>query len=386
MAAAPVAAMAGGLLVPDTAMAAPAKPKLTLTYEPAETQAHMRGIRWLTRRYGRYNATSLSMPAIGSWAFHPVPVDKVPGWPKGETETPLPAAAYGWAPRDHYANDTSWNWWPQGITTYYDATGRNSTRMMVSWYDKNYVQGARIALIDRRAANPRYQYIKLVTAKPQGRGYTWEVDPNLHAGGLAWYRNRLYVTDSEQNALLVFNTDDIFRINDPHAPWALPLSRTYKADANEANLKFSQVAVDRTSLASPFRRTTLIVNGFERAGQSQSIGRWSFAYGPSGSLITEGKTATAADVYTIHRGSGIPANRGIQGAVTVRNTMYLSVSRGANHGYLSTALLGTNQEGTAKVKWQVPRGPEDLSYDGRNGWMWGLGEHYGYRNVYAMKV
>ncbi|WP_436961345.1 hypothetical protein [Streptomyces sp. SudanB182_2057] len=289
----------------------------------------------------------------GTWAFHPVALDKVPDWPK-ET-TPLPVAAYGWSPGDLDATDERRGWWPQGITTYYDATGRNGTRMMVSWYNKS--KGPRVALIDRRATDPRYHYIKLATAKREGNGYVPEVIQGLHAGGLAWYRNRLYVTDSEQNALLVFNTDDIVRTGDRQAPWALLLSRTYKSDAQKADLRFSQVSVDRTSLASPFRRATLIVNGWETEGQSQNVGRWSFAYGPSGSLITQGATATAADVYTIHRGNGIPERRGVQGAVTVRNTMYLSVSRGNQPGYLSTARLGANQEGTAEVRWQVPRGP-----------------------------
>ncbi|MET9759982.1 hypothetical protein ABZ016_13130 [Streptomyces sp. NPDC006372] len=379
MAATPIAAMAGGLLVPETAVAAPAKPNLALTYDPSKTATHVRGIRWLNMRRGRLNATTLPLPRVGSWEFRRVPA-KIPDWPQ---DTPLPVVAYGWSPNDRDANDEARRWWPQGITTYYDATGRDGTRMMVSWYNEDDPKGARVALIDRGAG--RYHYIKLVETKPSGRGYTFGVIKGLHAGGLAWYRNRLYVTDSKQSALLVFNTDDIFRTGDSQAPWALPLSRTYTSN-NPGALRFSQVAVDRTSLASPFRRTTLIVNGWETDGVSQSIGRWSFAYGPSGSLITEGNTATAADVYTIHRGTGIPEGRGVQGAVTVNNTMYLSVSVGNDDGYLSTALLGANQEGTAKEMWRVSRGPEDLSYDGRNGWMWGLGEHPGFRNVYAMKV
>ncbi|WFB11314.1 hypothetical protein LRS74_32955 [Streptomyces sp. LX-29] len=142
---------------------------------------------------------------------------KIPDWPD---DTPLPVAAYGWSPGDPDAK--SKDWWPQGITTYYDVTGLDGTRMMVSWYNKDEAKGARVALIDRRAANPRYHYIKLVTAKPNGNEYTAELIRGLHAGGLAWYRNRLYVTDSEQNALLVFNTDDIFPSGDPQAPWALP--------------------------------------------------------------------------------------------------------------------------------------------------------------------
>uniref|UniRef100_UPI0035A889EA transposase n=1 Tax=Streptomyces siderophoricus TaxID=2802281 RepID=UPI0035A889EA len=43
-AATPVAAMACGLLVPGTAMTAPANPTVTPTYEPSDTAAHVRGI------------------------------------------------------------------------------------------------------------------------------------------------------------------------------------------------------------------------------------------------------------------------------------------------------------------------------------------------------
>ncbi|MGW1658550.1 hypothetical protein [Streptomyces atratus] len=66
--------------------------------------------------------------------------------------------------------------------------------------------------------------------------------------------------------------------------------------------------------------------------------------------------------------------------------MYLSVSRGKKPGLFSTAQLRQNGEGKAIEQWQVPRGPEDLSYDGHNRWMWGLGEYVGYRTVYAMRV
>ncbi|MGX1127856.1 hypothetical protein RKD49_000046 [Streptomyces glaucescens] len=395
MAAAPIVATTGGLLVPETALAAPAKPTLTMSYEPTESAALMKGIRRLQRdRRSRLNAQTLPLPARGAWEFPRVRVDKVPDWPDPE-KTPFPAVAYGWSPRDHEALEEDLGWYPQGITTSYDATGRNGTRMMVSWYNrKDEKRGARIALIDRRSDNPRYHYIRLVRTEPKsGGGFAALPIEDLHAGGLAWYRNRLYVTDSKKNALLVFNTDDIFASTKDdfpsgvrEDPWVLPLSRTYQSQNKDVDLTFSQVAVDRTSLSSPFRRTTLIVNGWETAGESQNIGRWSFAYGPSGSLLTDGKIATAADVYKIHRGSGLPPDRGVQGAVTVRNTMYLSVSNGHQQGYLSTAALGANQEGTALVKWRVPRGPEDLSYDGRNRWMWGLGEWEGYRNVYAMRV
>ncbi|WP_159073437.1 hypothetical protein [Streptomyces sp. RTd22] len=394
MAAAPIVATTGGLLVPETALAAPAKPTLTMSYEPTESTAHMEGIRWLQRdRRSRLNAQTLPLPARGAWEFPRVPVNNVPDWPNPR-KTPLPAVAYGWSPRDQEAQRQALGWFPQGITTYYDATGRNGTRMMVSWYNDKYKKrGARIALIDRRSGNPRYHYIRLVTTEPKGDGFIPVMIEGLHAGGLAWYRNRLYVTDSKNNALLVFNTDDIFASRegdfpsgDLGDPWVLPLSRTYTSQNQDADLEFSQVAVDRTSLSSPFRRTTLIVNGWVTADESQNIGRWSFNYGSSGSLLTDGKIATAADVYKIHRGTGVPPGLGVQGAVTVRNTMYLSVSNGQQHGYLSTAALGANQEGTAREKWRVPRGPEDLSYDGRNRWLWGLGEWEGYRNVYAMRV
>lgn len=394
MAAAPIVATTGGLLVPETALAAPAKPTLTMSYDPSASTGHMERIRWLQRdRRSRLNAQTLPLPARGAWEFPRVPVNKVPDWPDPK-ETPLPAVAYGWSPRDQEAQKEAGGWYPQGITTYYDATGRNGTRMMVSWYNKDKKRGARIALIDRRSDNPRYHYIRLVGTEPKsGGGVTAVPIEGLHAGGLAWYRNRLYVTDSKNNALLVFNTDDIFASTKDdfpsgvrEDPWVLPLSRTYTSQNKDVDLTFSQVAVDRTSLSSPFRRTTLIVNGWETAGESQNIGRWSFNYGPSGSLLTDGNIATAADVYKIHHGTGVPPKLGVQGAVTVRNTMYLSVSNGQQHGYLSTAALGANQEGTARTKWRVPRGPEDLSYDGRNRWLWGLGEWEGYRSVYAMRV
>ncbi|MFI2345810.1 hypothetical protein ACH492_01845 [Streptomyces sp. NPDC019443] len=384
MAAAPVVAAAGGLLVPESAMAAQAESPLILEYDPAETGAHVQGIRWLTRRFGKYDAAEISLAR--AWGVTKLSPAEVPSWP---ARSPEPAFAFGWSPNDPDAN-TKGKWHPQGVTTYYDAMGRNRKRMMVSWYDQSSADnGARIAVIDRSGSDPRYHYVALVKAVKSGSGYAAEPISGLHAGGLAWYRNRLYVTDSKNGALLVFNTDELFKFGGA-TPYAMPLSRTYQADDDsKARLKFSQVSVDRTSLQGPFRRATLIVNEWVPDKKPQLVGRWSFAYGSGSLLLSDRTRAQSSSVYRVERGSGLPGGTGIQGAVAIGNTLYLSVSDGANEGYFSAVALNREGVGTAVTKWRVPRGPEDLSYEdrpGRGGWVWGLGEYVGNRHVYAMPV
>ncbi|MEV2212669.1 hypothetical protein AB0H86_14645 [Streptomyces sp. NPDC050997] len=397
MAAAPLVATTGGLLVPESAMASQAaqvEAPLTLTYNPAETSANVQGIRWLIRKYGgrRYNAATISLAR--AWQVTNVTAEDL-NWP---TDSPKPEFVFGWSPNDQDANTAHWH--PQGVTTYYDAWGRNGKRMMVSWYNKSSSkEGARIAVIDRSGNDRRYHYVTLVRAKRSGKdAYTTEALSGLHAGGLAWYRNRLYVTDSENGALLVFNTDDLFKPGgDTPYEYAMPLSRIYTADeASKKRLTFSQVSVDRTSLQGPIRRTSLIVNSFDNQDpenrptyENQIVGRWSFEYN-SGSLQSSGTTARSSSVYRVNRGSGLPVERGIQGAVAIRNRLHLSVSDGVGgKGLFSTVPLNGEGVGTAVATWQVPRGPEDLSYEersGRGGWVWGLGEYVGNRHVYAMRV
>ncbi|MFE7393252.1 hypothetical protein [Streptomyces sp. NPDC057582] len=385
MVAAPVLATAGGLLVPESALAAQAEPPLTLAYDLDETSAHVRGIRWLTQNFGRFDAARISL--AGAWGVTKVDPARVPSWPAA---SPKPAFVFGWSPNDPDASRPGSDWYPQGVTTYYDAMGRIRKRMMVSWHDT----GARVAIIDRSGRDPRYHYAELVRAVKTVSGYAAEPISGLHAGGLAWYRNRLYVTDSQAGALLVFNTDEMFKHPDANkvkvTPYAMPLSRTYQADeASREKLAFSQVSVDRTSLQGPFRRTSLIVSSFARDDKPQHVGRWSFAYNSGSLLLSTGTTARSSAVYQINRGRGLPSGRGIQGAVAIRNSLYISVSNGSGEGLFSTAALNRDGVGTAELKWRVPRGPEDLSYEdrpGRGGWMWGLGEYVGNRHVYAMPV
>ncbi|MEV8531876.1 hypothetical protein [Streptomyces sp. NPDC051211] len=141
-----------------------------------------------------------------------------------------PAEKFCWDAGD---SDTK-EWIPQGITGVSDAQADElwGTRkpVVTAWYDKSdndlcssspgtcYEKGVRLSFLDPETA---------VTGDPEGRRYRHVllVEPyyntynhisykaiNLHAGGIAWYKNYLYVADT-MNGLRVFDMRSILDLN-----------------------------------------------------------------------------------------------------------------------------------------------------------------------------
>ncbi|MGW1554060.1 hypothetical protein ACWCQX_47010, partial [Streptomyces sp. NPDC002346] len=127
------------------------------------------------------------------------------------------------------------------------------------------------------SAKPRYEHVLLVEPRAMP-GESYDFGPvDVHAGGIAWHRNRLCVADTK-GGLRVFNTDQMFRVSTggPARSWcgynagtrkyyaygyryALPQSRAY--DNAGARLVYSQAAIDHS--AGP---PTLLVSEFQAVG------------------------------------------------------------------------------------------------------------------------
>ncbi len=385
MAAAPLVAAAGGLLVPSTAEAVePTPPEFRVTHRD-----HPKGTIGYT-----YPATIAGLLALLPNAR---PETVIAGAPhQGVTNLGL------WAKPDRLAYAFAWDadtkdsrdpdWFPQGITTSYDSRpgGRPSGKRMVlvSWYARKdgskFGQGARVSFVDvTDPANPRYEHVLLVEPRPRP-GVPYDFRPvNVHAGGIAWHRDRLYVADTK-GGLRVFNTDQMFRTSTDgpaksrygyHVPtrqyhaygyrYALPQSRAY--DNAGAPLTYSQVAIDH-SVGPP----TLFVSEFKRSGTSWLV-RWHLD--PVTGAITTEQARAQVQV-------SLPK---IQGAVSWQGHHFFSLSNKEHRGYLAARVAGATQPGRFG---RLSIGPEDLSFSayGGNRRIWGLGEYPYKRHVYAVRL
>lgn len=113
--------------------------------------------------------------------------------------------------------------YPQGITTSRDAVGTANSGnydghqlVLVSWYTRDSCGGdqerSRITLVDWDATYPN-KYRKILLVEPTGTAATPNFrDIPIHAGGVSWYGDYLYVADTGRG-MRVFDMRKILRTN-----------------------------------------------------------------------------------------------------------------------------------------------------------------------------
>lgn len=130
--------------------------------------------------------------------------------------------SFCWDPADAGASGGNLEWTPQGITTAADAQDDQSwgtvQPLIVTWYnnDSESVKGVRVTFIDPFTGD--YQHVLLVYPFVNASGDTSYMSvrtaqdssgKSLHAGGVAWYGNYLYVADTARG-FRVFDLRYIF--------------------------------------------------------------------------------------------------------------------------------------------------------------------------------
>lgn len=124
------------------------------------------------------------------------------------------------------ADSKSPEWVPQGVTGVSDAKANeswNGTKpLLVSWYDsKNaachkgspdwcHKKGSRISFLDSQTG--RYANVLLAYPKVNSAHHLSYSPVNVHAGGITWYGNYLYVADTYRG-IRVFDMRRIFDLN-----------------------------------------------------------------------------------------------------------------------------------------------------------------------------
>ncbi|GHE32720.1 hypothetical protein GCM10017673_39440 [Streptosporangium violaceochromogenes] len=284
-------------------------------------------------------------------------------------------------PVDWYCFDAADNavtdWYPQGLTCASDA-GVDGNTFVVSWYHRPQAgpeRGVRLSFLD--TAKLRYRHVLLVAADPGGG-----ISPiDIHAGGVAWYGDLLYVADTRRG-LRVFDVGHILEVNGKGKTTVGEKNGVYSAfgyryvmpqigawtPAAAGSGRFSFAAVDRST--DPH---TLISGEYvEAPGKVGRVARWPL--NPDGSLPTDADgVASAVDAHHLPEGR-------IQGALSHKGAWYLSKGAGATRNGSLVVV------GEAVSRRPYPVGPEDLTCLRDEGTLWSVTEFVGRRVVYGVPL
>jgi hypothetical protein len=302
-------------------------------------------------------------------------------------------------------------WIPQGVTSAADA-GVGGDRLLVSWYDDaaEPKKGVRVSFLD--PSTDKYRHVLLAYPYISSGGTpTYEIvgrpQGGIHAGGILWYGNYLYVVDTTRG-IRVFDTRYIFDLaRSPNGDtsdknrigWSSGAYRGFgyryvmpQVDAwvNAAGPdadpvfrctgtgapKFSYVAVDRTE--EPDR---LITGEFcDATGDVGRVTRWPLDARTGRPAVGTDGLAHASDAYRL------AANQ-IQGAVSAGGTWYLSrTNRRSGPGELIVASPDASPVGVLRAVQTRPAGigPEDLSFTPTDNRLWTVTEFAGKRMLYGV--
>lgn len=288
-------------------------------------------------------------------------------------------AGFTWDKRD--SKTTAW--YPQGITGSADAwpAGTIAGRrvLVVSWYARrNEHKGARITLVDVTDPNDiRYRHLLLV--QPVERSGNLDFTPiPIHAGGIALYRNLLYVADTH-SGVRVFDTNTILQTSADRKKsmvgivgdkayafdyrYAVPMVGHYRQPVGQ-NMRFSFVSLDRTSVPHS------IWVGEYSEGTREGFAA-NFPLDPTSARLLHGEEPTLASQSVLR------FNRErTQGFVALHGCYAL------NHTYSRDPYRMHVQTPHGYTALKAPYGLEDLYYDPTLDRLWMLTEHPKSRAVF----
>ncbi|KAK3990494.1 hypothetical protein QBC44DRAFT_264767 [Cladorrhinum sp. PSN332] len=257
-------------------------------------------------------------------------------------------------------------WLPQGISSTADAldvgTYQGKNAWVVSWHrDDN--KSVRVTFVDRGNGD---QYRHALLVYPHAADDFSEVP--VHAGGILWYGDILFVVDT-RNGIRAFDLTNVWRVgttgdgvgktgNGTYTAagykYVIPQIRWFKWTPSFP-FRFSFISLDRTT--SP---DSLVVGEYQpNTTVPIRFVRWPLDYTTRKLKAgSDGKTTQATWAYCVNIVR-------MQGAVSADGKFYISRSNGANG---AGDLYGW-KPGNAAYENNAfyPRGPEDLSYDKRNG-------------------
>ena len=294
----------------------------------------------------------------------------------------FPHVGFEWKEED---NEVKF-WRPQGISgSIYTNYGIEKKYLTVSWYgrsdgNEDYThKGVRVSFIDVTSMDAiKYRHVLLVQPDDSGNVFKPIV---MHAGGIAWYDDLLYVVDSQvegYNSIRVFDTTKF-------VPAQRDDSKNQCGIINGKILAFNYRAIlpqvkkfdvpyyplSFISISHQNNKPYLITGSFSKCSENKTLRWWDFL-SDSEKLILEKE-----EEFEMEK---------TQGALGLDNERWFSRSWGRNNdGSLKIMNLDSGRE--VIQKW--PKGVEDLHYvpkptTGDN--LWCLSEFSNNRIVFAIKL
>lgn len=323
--------------------------------------------------------------------------------------------------------DTSTDEWiPQGITTVSDAVDDElwgaKQAILVSWYDDKTdpVKGVRVSFLDTATGN--YQHVLLVYPyinSSQNPSYEQVTTPqegageSVHAGGIVWYGNYLYMVDTVRG-IRIFDMRYIFDIKSAsngdvddsgkvgrHGDtyysygyrYVMPQVYSFSNPGGLAEFppdykcyasgpqKFSYLSLDRST--SP----RVMITGEYCANQNDPnlngrVAQWPLEATTGWPALSSDGRWHATSAYRL------PKPR-VQGALSLDGRWYLNSTGGGTTGpgHLQAALpsgSGTGVLTADGTEYDVAIGVEDLSYWRSTHELWTVTEHKDKRIIYSV--
>ncbi|MFU8805349.1 MAG: hypothetical protein ACNA8W_16170, partial [Bradymonadaceae bacterium] len=286
-------------------------------------------------------------------------------------------------------------WYPQGITGSSDtsADDRYEGRrlVMTSWYhktDERPTRGVRISLADiTDLGDVTYRHMLLVDPVETADGPDYgpaEYDSGnaLHAGGIVWIGEYLYVVDTVRG-IRIYDLSRIFRLShvddttrigisgdrsDAHGyRYAIPRIARYRLTSDSCAVRFAFVGLERDSIPPVF-----VTGEYFSDHPNGKVVTW--PVDPQTGLLEARQGTTRATQSVV-----IGQTRA-QGALRVQDRFYVSSSsQDGSNGRLYTLRPG---QANTSVNWVY--GAEDLYHERGPDLVWTTAEHPGSRDVVAI--
>lgn len=343
---------------------------------------------------GWVSSESLVDQVATHWSVTPVTLGDVLG-----NMNRVGAQVFDVAGTECYQSGFEWNagdsgvayWYPQGVTGSGDAfddglyQGRNIG--MASWYHRpendnagSPDKGVRISIYDStNLADIRYRHVLLVVPVMNGVTPDFQRVP-VHAGGIVWYHNYLYVADTT-NGFRVFDLTRILQVQTGNADWlgkvseaegyhafnyryVVPQVSRYRLCGGSCCARFSFVSLDRSTTPH-----SLLSGEYSTNSGAGRLHRWPLDEITGRMLMMGGRVQSTEAVF--------PGVENMQGGLSWEGQYFVSCSG----DFLG---LHTGQLGQPTVERGWPYGPEDLYYSPGSDHLWSLTEHLGTRAVFTV--
>lgn len=286
-----------------------------------------------------------------------------------------PKQALQWAETDKFDDMNTDEWIPQGISSTADAFDKGDWNgkhaLVVSWHNKDDSM-VRVTFINQDTK--KYRHALLVYPNAADDFTTFS---KLHAGGIVWYGDTLWVADTK-NGARIFDLSNIIKVSAgkkvgkvkgknkwtaANYRYVIPQKGYYKSSKA---FKHSFLSLDRidkpdTIMFGEYRTQTDINNGaisrlvkyeldWDKRAIKGSKAKWAYCMG----------------------------TERMQGAVSYGDKYYISSS---NNGKPSNLYTWSPGQSTTKHENYFPPFSEDLSFDTKKGYLYTITEDAGMRYV-----